>query len=1776
MSEQEAHRIAVHVTFVNKVNFACHQSTFALLRELQIENLDPERDLNDLRVTLEATPTFLKGKTWTLDHLAAGGRIAIQDRDLELDGAFLFSLNESLRGEVRVRVGSQTECLSETVLDVEVLARDEWGGVGSMPELLAAFCVPNDPVVDSVLSEAGRVLRRAGKDDVIDGYRAQSRERAWLLASAIYSAIAKLQLGYALPAARFEHNGQKIRLPGQIAESRVATCLDTTLLFAAALERAGLNPLLVLTEEHALVGLWLQPEELSSSVVDEVDILRQRIPLKELILIETTLLTSHPVVPFSSAVKIGIKAVSLQQGRQFVAAIDVRRARSHRINPISLRTESLNVEAEGDAIDSIEPGPEAAPGLTGFGVSEVDSAAEDTPQGRMERWQRKLLDLSARNPLLNHRLGKTSLPFVCTNPGRLEDALASGARIAIAPLPAFKTQSQNTATDQSRSEDALKREYAGDALDQHPLLVELPPDELDRRAIEIYRKAQTSLKESGANTLFLAVGFLLWKQTDKDARRYRAPLILLPMTLERKSVRSGIRLTAGDDEPRFNSTLLELLKKNFDIEINGLDGPLPQGQSGVDVEGIWNRVRQAIKSVPGLEVVEEVVLGHFSFAKYLMWRDLVDRSGALKQNPVVRQLVDTPCEPYESGIGFVEPQVLDTRYTPTDLLTPLPADASQMAAIATADKGKDFVIIGPPGTGKSQTISNLIAHMLGKGKKVLFVSEKAAALEVVHRRLRESGLGQFCLELHSNKARKADVLNQLRTTWDSVAQQDLRAWKSDAERLKVLRDRLNRVVNSLHLPRRNGLTAYHAIGVKVRDEALAARVRLSWPRADYHSESQLQRLREVVDRLAIQSQAVGELVDHPLKAIAGYEWTPQWQESLVTTGRQLQLQVHKLQQDLGVLISALGLSDRDIELTRLPAMLELGQVLLEAEHKPVAFALEPEGADRLVALEDAVVRLKAYAELQQQLSCPYAPLAWKRLNAVQLEAEWEEAKRTWWPKSQVAKRQVFDLLREGGALGQPDPDQDLPVLQQWRESGDAVERLAPQLQGLRDWHGHDSDPRVLETLHGLGSRMRLAVGRLANDTDSLIRLRTQVRMLLQEAGDLLQPEAPLGRAIVRFQESMQHFNETRECFGKLVGNCIDSHLPQGQAGLAGVDALCQQIIDHQASLKDWCGWMRRRTEAQGHQLGPLVEAVESGQVRGDEIPEAFEAAYCAWWSAAIIGEDEVLRTFSSSEHEICIQQFRTLDTAFSQLTARYIAAKLASDIPNQDDIRRSSSWGMLRNELQKETGHKPVRTLMADIPDVIASLAPCLMMSPLSIAQFLPAQQRLFDAVIFDEASQIPVWDAVGSLARGKQVIVAGDPKQMPPTNFFTRSDEDPDGEVDREGDPESILDQLIGASIPQQVLNLHYRSRRESLIAFSNSRYYDNALITFPAPVHPDRGVRLIRPDGFYARGKARHNLGEARAVVTEILRRLNASEPRVRAQSIGVVTFNTEQQTLIEDLLDRARTADPSIEWAFSEDAIEPVFVKNLETVQGDERDVILFSITYGPDEAGRVSMNFGPLNRSGGERRLNVAMTRARSEMLVFSTLMSQQIDLSRTQARAVADLKHFLEYAARGPAALGAAVSAPQGAVDSPFEMAVARALQGRGWTVHPRVGVSAYRIDLGIVHPDRPGSYLAGVECDGAMYHGSVYARERDKIRQAVLEGLGWTLFRVWSADWWTHRERALELLHEMLLARLEAEREAKCSALIPAVPTTSREAVKKRSVVAEPMAAERGPVWMIE
>ena len=1742
--------IAINIDIAEKINFACHQSAFPVLQSIYITNSCPNTRFDDLTLTLKSNPSFITDKQWVVDRMESGS-IPIQHRDIKLDAEFLRGLTESCKGEVVLQLTKKDgEVLAKTEQRVELLAYNEWGGTEFMPELLAAFSMPNDLAVDKIIRSAVEILRKAGKNDRIDGYASNSREHVWEIASAIYAAVANLGLAYAAPPASFESNGQKIRLPGQIYENRVGTCLDIAMLLVSVFEQAGLNPIIALPKEHALAGVWLQPEKFSNITMDEAEILRKQVALKELILIESTFLTLPSPPKFSKALESAMKCVQFEHDDTFVAAIDICRARAHSIMPLGAQQAPPSQDETDDtSATTVEHVFENAPALPTFDHDSDDAVDEmhQTPEGRLERWQKKLLDLTLHNRLLNHSATKTSLELICPKPSKLEDKLASGKKIEITSVPESIAGRQDEEVQQQRTGEIIATEYALDELENNNrILVDLPREELFRRTTEIYRKTETSLQESGSNTLYLALGFLRWKRSDADKRRLEAPLILLPVKLLRPSVRSKVKIAAHDDEPRFNTTLLEMLRIDFDTSIPDLEGDLPTDDSGIDVDKIWATVRRAIESIPGFEVIEKVSLGHFVFAKYLMWKDLVDRTDALRENLVVRQLLDPNNDKHAPEISFISPQDLDQEFEPADLLTPLPTDSSQMAAVAAAHRGKNFIIIGPPGTGKSQTIANIIAHALGTNKTVLFVSEKTAALEAVYRRLESVNLEQFCLELHSNKAQKADVLKQLRKAWVQVDKRIEINWEERAAHLLKLRNKLNSIIKNLHQPHRNGLTVHHAIGIKIRDESYSKHIKLHWPSASHHDHTSLNNMRECVKNLSIQAKNFAGMSSTPFGSITNPEWKPSWEEEICAQAFKISSAVRNVAVECRNFCSVTDLDVCDLLMPRVNSLAKLAKLFVDAYQKQVAYALEPGGLELIDALKEATTSLENYARAREQLSCTYAQFAWRNLDGNVIGQRWAAANSSLGPIRWFKHRSIKKEIRANGAEGSPNPGQDAIPLSQLRIEGEKIDRLSERLSNFKTWSDHTTDPSTVGTLGQLGLLARAVVYELANDPDPQIQeaVRNKIRTLLGEHNDLLGPESNIGRAATTFLTALQDLHSACDEFAS-ISFAVAPKAPDNERWLLSSHSLTQiqevadTIVERRQEIRNWCAWLKRKSEAIDANLLPVVKAIEDNLVSADDLEMAFEAAYCSWWSTAIIEENALLRNFFSSEHNASIKEFRKADIEFQQITARYIEATLVKNQPNTSD-KLDSDWRIVSREMEKKRRHKPVRQLLRDAPKVLTTLTPCFMMSPLSVAQYLSAKHALFDIVVFDEASQITTWDAIGSIARAQQVVVAGDPMQMPPSNFFARSDDDPSENISVEGDLESILGEMRSVGIPEHNLKLHYRSQKEGLITFSNSRYYDNSLVTFPAPTTTDSGIRLVRPKGaFYARGGARINQEEAKEVVSEVIRRLKDLTPANPGPSIGVVTFNSEQQMLIEDLLDKERGKHKSIEWAFSrEETPEPVFVKNLETVQGDERDIILFSTTYGPDLNGHMTMNFGPLNREGGERRLNVALTRARQEMLVFSTLDTDMLDIRRTKARAVKDLKDFLQYARDGLPALAAATPGSVGDFESPFEAAVARELRQKGWDVSPQVGASSYRIDLGIIHPDKPGRYLAGVESDGAMYHSSAFARERDRIRQLALTNLGWKLLRIWSIDWWNNKAKEVERIDKNLRQLLEEDQQA--------------------------------------
>jgi hypothetical protein len=1719
----------------DNVNVAFYQNAVPIIRELAIENT-LGREVTGVSVHLVAEPPFLNPGVWRIERIADQTTHHIRSLDLKLDPGFLAGINASRRGELRIRVEAAGEMLAERTADINLLPPSHWGGVNSAPELLAAFVRPTDPSVDVILREASGKLAAAGRSDAMDGYRQGTKKRAWEITDAIWAALVSHAIAYVFPPKSFERSGQQVRGPRDILSRQVGTCLDLSLLYASCLEQAGLNAVLVLSEGHAFVGVWLLDEDFSTLVIDDPQVLRKRVQLDEIVLVETTLLTGSNPARFRQAVEAGRKLVAEDAPAPFELAIDVRRARAAKIRPLDLSSSSEPTITPAAAVPAAQDVGEVP--LFEEDIDRRPEPAPDKPLDRLETWKRNLLDLSLRNRLLNFKDTKSTIAIECPDASKLEDQLAGGAGFKLLGRTAILDGSdgRDTALLAERRDDDARREFLLHAMGRGDLHTSVLETELDGRLTDLYRAAKLAFEEGGANVLYLCLGFLKWTPQD-GAGPYRAPLVLVPVQLERKSVRSGFRLTLHEDEARFNPTLLQMLKQDFDLALPEFEGELPEDGSGIDVAEIWRTIRGHVKNIKGWEVTEQVVLATLSFTKYLMWKDLVDRTDILKQNPVVRHLIDTPTHTYGGGSGgaFIAAHTVDQVIDPADLFAPLSADSSQITAIVAAQRGGDFVLFGPPGNGKSQTIANMITNCLAHLQTVLFVSQKTAALEVVRQRMNSIGLGSYCLEVHSTKAQKSSVLEQLATAWRERDEVTEEHWSAAAGNLKAKRDQLNRLVSALHRRRANGMTAYEAFGRVVADRGRRPDVGLSWPAGTVHSSEEVARMRETCADIRTALEAVGNPATHPLQGIEHTKWNPAWVQTLQQHIDRLQAALPEVKTAAEGLAVSVGLEQVATDDGMLPQLVKLVSIMLHADAADGVLLLTNDAPRHVRALSDLAEAARRFYAKKSELSAEY-DLKATHLDLEELQRNWVEACASNMVMRGGRKKKVRLVLEPYCPGDVPDDiGRDLVVLQDLAMLLREIEMIKPRFAGIeRLWRGAATDVARFDGLILWADNMRDAVDALQIDDVSPERLLAYVAAQLDRDVARFRPGGQARRA---FEAMTRAFPAMRQAAREL-GACIGLDEPESIVSVetGWIHELLERTARWKANVikaPQWATWRATARAAREAGLSPLIDAVEEGRIAGHELSGTFEYAYARWTAETIVNEDEVLSGFLAPRHEATIEGFIAADKKIGELARQIVKARIGAALPTQTNFGADPEWGMLAREINKKAKHMPLRQLFGRIPNVLTKLAPCVMMSPLSIAQYLPADAKPFDVVIFDEASQIPVWDAIGAIARGSQVVIVGDPEQLPPTSVGQRGVDDEDDDGSAVQSQQSILDECLASNLPSMRLSWHYRSRHESLIAFSNAKYYRGELMTFPSPVTRDTAVRYIHvADGVYERGGAKVNRKEAAAVVAEIVRRARTS-----SESIGVVTFNAEQQRLIENMLDQERRGDPSLEPHFDRNQTrEPILVKNIENIQGDERDIIIFSVAVGPDKTGRVTAQISSLNSEGGHRRLNVAVTRARRELLVFATLRPEQIDLGRTNAKGVIDFKHFLEFAENGARAIAEAFSPTGRGTESPFEDAVMRALQDKGWVVHPQVGVSFFRIDLGVVHPDFPGRYLAGVECDGAAYHRSATARDRDRLREMVLTDLGWRIRRIWSTEWWMDATTAMEKLHAHLTADLEADR----------------------------------------
>ena len=1265
----------------------------------------------------------------------------------------------------------------------------------------------------------------------------------------------------------------------------------------------------------------------------------------------------------------------------------------------------------GSAI--LDPSPKGSSSVPGKPPIPVER--QQIVERERQSWIKKLIDVSRRNNLLYYRPLKNGTLDLTAGDENALGALISGESVALSRL--FPEDSDVGGSDNGEHD-------------------------VPRKLLEIGRRALSNKEEKGLQTMFVALGKATWP-ADDEGRPTDAPVLLLPIELEiRGRGKSGFVFhNAGPIQP--NLVLLHVLENELGVKVPS-EGLLPVVEEGqpFDLDEVYSRLRVAAKEKRGFEIQSRAVLGNFAFQKMAMVRDLSQLGQQLAEHDLIAAIAGDlgarrKCSESQKDLN---PRELD-KIPPENEFAIMDADSSQQSAMSLVLSGQDSVVHGPPGTGKSQTIANLIASFAARGLRILFVAEKRAALEVVLDRLNRVGLGHLAIDLHGADISPKRVLKQVAASLDLVRSSASIDCALLHQRFVERRERLNAHTNRMHRRRPPSDDTLFQLQGKLMRLPAEARSDIRWRGAELNSivPTEAELIRDLI------GEAGGFA-----SLFLGMDPSP-WTGAVLPNGGTAQAAIELAQ---------------DISQNKWPAVLTSLSMITNAT-----------GLASPTNLDDCKQLLTLLSEVHSTLS-KYSDSLFK--------LDLKEVSRNLMPG------------KEGGVRG----------MWAWLRSSElrVTRRLLLSLRTAGKTGTSELSSEVDAALSQTNRWQSLAKGTILPRTFGGFG---ECRQLI-EAG--LQNLASLSAMVPKKNLLKLQLGNIAECLKQLADDIVTPHrIPK--------------VMNTEHELK-------RRG---------LTKFIEELRTR-PRLPELWSPMFdYAWWASCIDAArltDPEIAGFSGRTHDQYVRDFIDLDRERVRLAAARVkranaerAISAMNEYPKEEDL--------VRRESQKMRRLLPLRKLFAEAPHVLTALCPCWMASPLSVSQLLDGQERHFDVVIFDEASQVLPEDAVPSIVRASQVVVAGDSNQLPPTAFFVAEDDEPDYQDDElpsgTSGFESLLD-TMNAFIPSRPLDWHYRSRDESLISFSNHHIYGGRLVTFPGPGGPAAIKHILVQQTPEKDGEEESSSAEIRRVVDLILE--HASQ--LPHESLGVITMGIKHADRLQRALDQACAEREEFSAFLDPNLPERFFIKNLERVQGDERDAIILSIGYGKDRGGNLKFRFGPLLSIGGRRRLNVAITRARQRLTLVSSFSHADMDPSRVRAgTGVELLRHYLQYAATSGKELsdGDITDIPLNA----FEAEVADVLSSQGIGIIPQMGASRFRIDLVAQHPEKPGRFVLAIECDGASYHSSPTARDRDRLRQTQLENLGWRFHRIWSTDWFMRKDeevrRAVEAFHKAVELADKRDRE---------------------------------------
>ncbi|WP_414752673.1 AAA domain-containing protein [Anabaena sp. CCY 9910] len=1287
-------------------------------------------------------------------------------------------------------------------------------------------------------------------------------------------------------------------------------------------------------------------------------------------------------------------------------------------------------------------------------------------------------------------------------------------------------QNQKRLVPLLRDSSFLYSHFTGDEPESLPIS-ELEPKQTDEDPLklldELRKEAKSTIEEKGFNSLFLVINALTWFNPENTHEKYVSPILLVPVRLE-KIGRKSLEFTLHpiDDDIAVNFTLVNRLQDY------GITLPDSDRVKELSYEDFFSEVRSVISKQPNWEVQDTANISLFPDAKAAMIQDLEQNQEKIANHPILQELalgrtsgnVNNTSIPQEKELDQIDPSLI---YQIRD------ADSSQQVVIEAVKAGSNCVVQGPPGTGKSQTIVNIITELIGQDKKILVVAEKQTALEVVFKRLKESKLENLCLNLHHEVTKKAkDFFNQLAQTYEDVSGSN-EAQQEDSETLfKPLRDYrkvLNDHVKDLH-DKKDPLkkSAFNLYGeIRRLEKEDIPRLEFNISNLQDWSETRLFDAKKLLEELG-QFEAIFRGRQKTLwsSSPVNYPWSSAIDQALRVNLDNLSSGIKLAQNTISSLIQLLNINETIENLYDLEELQPAVNHILNAPSNIETWSFSTDLDDLAQLYLNLEKDIRDYQSINSDLNSKYVRdfftfdlLKIREIFAKRFTGIFCFIKPAYW-------KWLYDKRRER---------QRLIALRQDRK------RISEQ-ELMKDIENAIERQNILIKLQDRNYQAREAFG------SSFEKEMTNLQSIKQglEWLENLNKNLPLDKEkVATVLTSRENHEQLSELFkslevslNQIQEGCkfLNKHFPKER--LTALDVLKRkplneikdfrrQAYDELDLFQQWldCQEIVHKLEAIGTE--EFLAKLRDTDISPDKWYSVLRKGFYVNWRRHIHSDKSELRNFSQNLHEQRINEFskedkQQYDVAIKRL--RQLHVQRCQDWLKQPEAQEQVS--NLKREITKKSRQQKIRQFIKKNAQIVTTLKPCWLMSPLGVCQYVDADAVEFDVVIFDEASQVRTENAVSSIMRAKQLIVVGDNKQLPPTSYFESAADD-DSDDEEEEIYENLLDECSKLLIMlTRTLSWHYRSQDESLIAFSNQEFYNSKLISFPNPAKDaSRGVHFhFVEGGIYANGE---NIREAEEVAKLTVQHYQQNSQ----QSLGIITSSKQQAKAIKEQLKQISIKHPEIEEFFQENS-EKFFVKSIDDVQGDERDVIFLSFGFGFDNknSGQLKHNFGYFSRKEqdlGKRRLNVAITRARCKFVLIASIHRDDIIAEKGEQAAL--LKDYFAYVDSGGQKL-AKKGDDLSDLDLPFEEYIYQVLTYRGYQVKKRVGRSAYPIDLVVMDNSKPEKEesLLGIVCDGETYSKYPTARDRDRLRQEILEKLGWRIYRIWSREWDRNREEQINRL----------------------------------------------------